>query len=87
MYVTLSLLKLEKHFYFLLPIGLNYLHALDDVKLFVMEQVLAFQKSGDKLGWLKSTNESWTRVAIYISLMALYFLGGTKVKAVSYAGY
>lgn len=59
------------------------------------EMVLAFQKSGDKLGWLKSTNESWTRVAIYISLMALYFLGGTKVKAgelaigtmVSFVGY
>ncbi|KAG0575564.1 hypothetical protein KC19_5G012700 [Ceratodon purpureus] len=59
------------------------------------EMVLAYQKSGDKLGWLKSTNESWTRVAIYISLMALYVLGGTKVKAgelaigtmVSFIGY
>jgi len=57
--------------------------------------VLAYQQSGDKLGWLKSTNESWTRVAIYVSLMALYVLGGTKVKAgelavgtmVSFIGY
>lgn len=48
-----------------------------------MWQVLAYQKSGDKLGWLRSTNESWTRIAIYVSLMALYVLGGRKVKAVS----
>jgi hypothetical protein len=54
-----------------------------DIQFFVMDQVLAYQKSGDKLGWLKSTNESWTRVAFYISLMALYVLGGTKVKSVS----
>lgn len=47
-------------------------------------QVLAYQKSGDKLGWLRSTNESWTRVAIYVSLMALYVLGGQKVKLVSH---
>lgn len=43
----------------------------------------AYQQSGVKLGLLKSTNESWTRVVIYISLMALYILGGSKVKAVS----
>jgi ATP-binding cassette subfamily B (MDR/TAP) protein 10 len=59
------------------------------------EEVLAYQKSGNKLGWLKSTNESWTRIAIYVSLMALYVLGGSKVKAgqlsvgtmVSFIGY
>jgi ABC-type multidrug transport system fused ATPase/permease subunit len=47
------------------------------------EEVLAYQKSGNRLGWLKSTNESWTRIAIYVSLMALYILGGSKVKVVS----
>lgn len=59
------------------------------------EQVRAYQQSGIKLGLLKSTNESWTRVVIYISLMALYILGGSKVKAgqlavgtmVSFIGY
>ncbi|KAH7301686.1 hypothetical protein KP509_23G038100 [Ceratopteris richardii] len=59
------------------------------------EQVRAYQQSGVKLGLLKSANESWTRVVIYISLMALYILGGTKVKAgqlpvgtmVSFIGY
>ncbi|KAJ9679218.1 hypothetical protein PVL29_021223 [Vitis rotundifolia] len=44
-------------------------------------QVLAFQRSGIKLGTFKSLNESLTRVAVYISLMALYCLGGSKVKA------
>ncbi|MQL93106.1 hypothetical protein Taro_025740 [Colocasia esculenta] len=43
--------------------------------------VLAYQNSGTKLGILKSANESLTRVVVYISLMALYFLGGNKVKA------
>ncbi|KAK2653752.1 hypothetical protein Ddye_013608 [Dipteronia dyeriana] len=44
-------------------------------------QVLAYQKSGIKLGTFKSVNESLTRVAIYISLLTLYSLGGSKVKA------
>ncbi|CAK9135221.1 unnamed protein product [Ilex paraguariensis] len=44
-------------------------------------QVLAYQTSGIKLGIFKSVNESLTRVAVYISLMALYCLGGSKVKA------
>lgn len=45
-------------------------------------QVAAYQKSGNKLGVLKSANESWTRIAVYVSLMALYVLGGQKVKTV-----
>ncbi|KAJ7238099.1 hypothetical protein O6H91_Y443300 [Diphasiastrum complanatum] len=57
--------------------------------------VFALQRSGDSLGWLKSLNESCTRVVIYVSLMALYILGGMKVKAgelavgnmVSFIGY
>ncbi|KAF3787995.1 ABC transporter B family member 28 [Nymphaea thermarum] len=44
-------------------------------------QVLAYQASGMKLGTLKSANESLTRIMVYVSLMALYFLGGHKVKA------
>lgn len=44
-------------------------------------QVLAYQTSGIKLGVFKSVNESVTRVAVYVSLMALYCLGGSKVKA------
>ncbi|XP_057988688.1 ABC transporter B family member 28 isoform X2 [Hevea brasiliensis] len=44
-------------------------------------QVLAYQGSGIKLGTFKSVNESLTRIAVYISLMALYCLGGSKVKA------
>ncbi|KAH9678096.1 hypothetical protein KPL71_025582 [Citrus sinensis] len=44
-------------------------------------QVLAYQQSGIKLGTFKSLNESLTRIAIYISLLALYCLGGSKVKA------
>ncbi|XP_078447952.1 non-intrinsic ABC protein 8 [Wolffia australiana] len=43
--------------------------------------VLAYQNSGRKLGILKSANESLTRVVVYISLLAVYFLGGSKVKA------
>lgn len=31
---------------------------------------------------LKSANESLTRVVVYVSLMALYVLGGSKVNAV-----
>ncbi|KAI3762447.1 hypothetical protein L1987_52877 [Smallanthus sonchifolius] len=44
-------------------------------------QVLEYQKSGIKLGVYKSINESITRVAVYVSLLALYILGGNKVKA------
>ncbi|KAK3039234.1 hypothetical protein RJ639_027938 [Escallonia herrerae] len=44
-------------------------------------QVAAYQTSGIKLGIFKSVNESLTRVAVYVSLMALYCLGGSKVKA------
>lgn len=44
-------------------------------------QVLEYESSGIKLGTFKSLNESVTRVAVYISLMALYCLGGSKVKA------
>lgn len=59
------------------------------------EQVQSYQQSGTKLGWLKSANESWTRIVIYVSLMALYILGGTQVKSgalavgtmVSFIGY
>ncbi|RZC72795.1 hypothetical protein C5167_048274 [Papaver somniferum] len=39
------------------------------------------QASGIKLGTFKSANEAVTRVVIYISLLALYCLGGSKVKA------
>ncbi|KAG8381394.1 hypothetical protein BUALT_Bualt06G0117600 [Buddleja alternifolia] len=59
------------------------------------QQVLEYEKSGMTLGIFKSINESVTRVAVYISLMALYCLGGSKVKAgelavgtmVSFIGY
>lgn len=44
-------------------------------------QVLAYQNSGIKIGTFKSVNESLTRVAVYVSLLALYCLGGSKVKA------
>lgn len=44
-------------------------------------QVLAYQRSGIKLGAFKSVNESLTRVAVYISLLTLYSLGGSRVKA------
>ncbi|GAB2265271.1 ABC transporter B member 28 [Dionaea muscipula] len=58
-------------------------------------QVLSYQASGVKLGIFKSINESLTRSAVYVSLMALYCLGGNKVKAgelsvgtvVSFIGY
>ncbi|KAH7853597.1 hypothetical protein Vadar_004549 [Vaccinium darrowii] len=58
-------------------------------------QVIAYQSSGIKLGTFKSINESLTRIAVYVSLLALYCLGGTKVKAgelsagtvVSFIGY
>lgn len=43
--------------------------------------VVAYQNSGIKLGMLKSANESLTRVVVYISLLALYCLGGNKVKS------
>lgn len=47
-------------------------------------QILAYKLSGLKLGTFKSINESITRVAVYISLLALYCLGGSKVKTVRY---
>ncbi|CAH8391811.1 unnamed protein product [Eruca vesicaria subsp. sativa] len=58
-------------------------------------QILSYQRSGLKLGTFKSINESITRVAVYISLLALYALGGNKVKTgelavgtvVSFIGY
>ncbi|KAL1202864.1 ABC transporter B family member 28 [Cardamine amara subsp. amara] len=58
-------------------------------------QILSYQRSGLKLGTFKSINESITRVAVYISLLALYCLGGSKVKTgelavgtvVSFIGY
>ncbi|KAL2558577.1 ABC transporter B family member 28 [Forsythia ovata] len=58
-------------------------------------QVIEYENSGIKLGTFKSINESLTRVAVYVSLMALYCLGGSKVKAgelavgtmVSFIGY
>ncbi|GER34977.1 ABC transporter B family member [Striga asiatica] len=57
--------------------------------------VLEYENSGITLGIFKSINESLTRVAVYVSLMALYCLGGSKVKAgelavgtmVSFIGY
>ncbi|KAG6391936.1 hypothetical protein SASPL_149700 [Salvia splendens] len=58
-------------------------------------QILDYERSGMTLGVFKSINESITRVAVYVSLMALYCLGGSKVKAgklavgtmVSFIGY
>ncbi|KAG9140690.1 hypothetical protein Leryth_006878 [Lithospermum erythrorhizon] len=44
-------------------------------------QVVDYESSGIKLGVAKSINESLTRIAVYVSLMALYCLGGSKVKA------
>ncbi|XP_038874659.1 ABC transporter B family member 28 isoform X1 [Benincasa hispida] len=44
-------------------------------------QVIAYESSGISLGTFKSLNESLTRVAVYVSLMTLYWLGGDKVKA------
>lgn len=44
-------------------------------------QVIAYQASGIKIGIFKSINESLTRIAVYISLLALFWLGGNKVKA------
>ncbi|CAA7060250.1 unnamed protein product [Microthlaspi erraticum] len=62
---------------------------------FFGSQILAYQRSGLKLGIFKSINESITRVAVYVSLLALYYLGGNKVKTgelavgtvVSFIGY
>ncbi|WOH01398.1 hypothetical protein DCAR_0520780 [Daucus carota subsp. sativus] len=45
------------------------------------DQVQSYQNSGIKLGIFKAFNESLTRIAVYLSLMALYCLGGSKVKA------
>ncbi|OVA16156.1 ABC transporter [Macleaya cordata] len=44
-------------------------------------RVLGYQTSGIKLGAFKSANEALTRVVVYISLLSLYCLGGSKVKA------
>lgn len=43
-------------------------------------QVLQYENSGIKLGYFKSINESLTRIAVYVALMTLYYLGGNKVK-------
>lgn len=43
--------------------------------------IRAYQNSGIKIGMLKSANESLTRIVVYISLLALYCLGGSKVKS------
>eukprot|EP00897_Mesotaenium_endlicherianum_P005049 jgi/Mesen1/4572/ME000232S03827 len=45
------------------------------------KQVEASRVSGTRLGWLKSLNESWTRIAVYFSLLVVYFLGGSRVKS------
>eukprot|EP00850_Spirogloea_muscicola_P015228 SM000115S23907 [mRNA] locus=s115:109257:114629:- [translate_table: standard] len=58
-------------------------------------QVEAYRQSGTMLSWLRSANESWTRIAVYVSLLVVYYLGGSKVKAgelpigtmVSFIGY
>lgn len=44
-------------------------------------QAVEYENSGVKLGVFKSINESVTRIAVYVALMALYCLGGSKVKA------
>ncbi|KAL5727736.1 ABC transporter B member 28 [Ranunculus cassubicifolius] len=44
-------------------------------------QVLAYQSSGIKLGTFRSANEAVTRIVVYVSLLTLYALGGSKVKA------
>ena len=51
--------------------------------MFLVVQVLEYESSGIKLGTFKSINESLTRIAVYVSLVTLYCLGGSKVKAVS----
>ncbi|CDP05251.1 unnamed protein product [Coffea canephora] len=48
---------------------------------FFGRQVLEYESSGIKLGTFKSINESLTRIAVYVSLVTLYCLGGSKVKA------
>jgi hypothetical protein len=53
------------------------------ISFFLFLQAHAYQNNGTKLGVLKSANESLTRVVVYVSLMALYILGGRKVNAVS----
>ncbi|KAF9604648.1 hypothetical protein IFM89_008979 [Coptis chinensis] len=46
-------------------------------------QILAYQSSDTKLGIFRSANEAVTRIVVYVSLLTLYCLGGSKVKAVS----
>ncbi|GAQ86233.1 ABC transporter [Klebsormidium nitens] len=45
------------------------------------EQVSGSRGAGERLGVAKSLNESWTRIAIYVSLFVLYVVGGAEVKA------
>jgi hypothetical protein len=47
------------------------------------KQVASSRSSGERLGVAKSANESWTRIAIYVSLFVLYVVGGGEVKSVS----
>ncbi|CAN1755102.1 ABC transporter B family member 28, partial [Linum perenne] len=56
-------------------------HASTTWQLSFTWQVLAYQRSGIRLGMFKSLNESVTRVAVYISLIVFYYLGGNEVKA------
>lgn len=44
-------------------------------------QVLSYQSSGIKIGTFRSANEAVTRIVVYVSLLTLYCLGGSKVKA------
>ncbi|CAH9097900.1 unnamed protein product [Cuscuta europaea] len=44
-------------------------------------EILEYEQSGKKLGIFRSVNESVTRIAVYVSLMTLYCLGGIKVKS------
>lgn len=65
-------------------VGISLMHLYLSIIIYIL-QVLSLQKSGIKLGTFKSINESITRVAVYVSLLTLYCLGGNKVKAVSTA--
>lgn len=49
------------------------------------EQVSGSRGAGERLGVAKSLNESWTRIAIYVSLFVLYVVGGAEVKSVRIA--
>ncbi|GBG92354.1 hypothetical protein CBR_g55235 [Chara braunii] len=43
-------------------------------------QLGASLKNGIKLGFLKGCNESFTRIAVYLSLIAVYTIGGMQVE-------